>query len=79
MASAADDHTVKVIYCDTFLMCLWHMGMLGLSFFQALPALTHKYSQFIWQLAEPHGDVEIDFPMGILSDGSQHPWKSCMG
>lgn len=73
VASAADDHTVKVIYCDTLLMCLRHMGMLGLSFYQALPALTHKHPSFIRQLAEPCGFAETTFLMGIVSDGPQHP------
>lgn len=28
LASAADDHTVKVIYYDISLVCLWHIGIL---------------------------------------------------
>lgn len=43
LASAADDHTVKVIYCDTLLMCSCHTGMLGSSFYKALPALAYKH------------------------------------
>lgn len=79
MASAADDHTVKVIYCDILLMCSWHVGMLGLSLYQALAALTHQHPEFLRQLAEPRGFAETSFLMGIVSDGPQQPWKSCMG
>lgn len=53
LASAADDHTVKVIYCDTLLMYSWHVGMLGLSFYQALPALPHKQLYFISSWLSP--------------------------